>query len=70
MLTRLLPTEWWNTVPLPLKSLANISVPDSSTITVQPYDRNTLNLIERRFPVDVGFNPNNDGTMIRLNIPH
>ena len=33
--------------PTPLKSLANISIPDSTTITIQPYDRNTLNLIEK-----------------------
>ena len=31
--------------PTPLKSLANISTPDSTTIVIQPYDRNTLNLI-------------------------
>lgn len=56
--------------PTPLKSLANINTPDSSTITVQPYDRNTLNLIEKSISLsDVGLTPNNDGTMIRLNIP-
>ena len=54
----------------PLKSLANISIPDSSTIAVQPYDRNTLNLIEKAISLsDVGLTPNNDGSMIRLNIP-
>lgn len=56
--------------PTPLKSLANISIPDSSTLTVQPYDRNTLNLIEKAISLsDVGLTPNNDGSMIRLNIP-
>lgn len=56
--------------PTPLKSLANISTPDASTITVQPYDRNTLNLIEKAISLsDVGLNPNNDGSTIRLNIP-
>ena len=56
--------------PTPLKSLANISIPDASTITVQPYDRNTLNLIEKAISLsDVGLTPNNDGTTIRLNIP-
>lgn len=56
--------------PTSLKSLANINTPDSSTITVQPYDRNTLNLIEKSISLsDVGLTPNNDGTMIRLNIP-
>ena len=56
--------------PTPLKSLANINIPDSSTLTVQPYDRNTLNLIEKAISLsDVGLTPNNDGSMIRLNIP-
>ena len=56
--------------PTPLKSLANISIPDSSTLTVQPYDRTTLNLIEKAISLsDVGLTPNNDGSMVRLNIP-
>lgn len=56
--------------PTSLKSLANINTPDSSTILVQPYDRNTLNLIEKSISLsDVGLTPNNDGTTIRLNIP-
>lgn len=56
--------------PTPLKSLANISIPDSTTITIQPYDRNTLNLIEKAISMsDVGLNPNNDGSTVRLNIP-
>ncbi len=61
--------EYYGT-PTPLKSLANISTPDATTITIQPYDRNTLNLIEKAISLsDVGLTPNNDGTMIRLNIP-
>lgn len=56
--------------PTPLKSLANISTLDASTIAVQPYDRNTLNLIEKAISLsDVGLTPNNDGSIIRLNIP-
>lgn len=56
--------------PTALKSLANISIPDSSTIMVQPYDRSTLNLVEKAISLsDVGLTPNNDGSMIRLNIP-
>lgn len=56
--------------PTSLKSLANISTPDSSTITIQPYDRGTLNLIEKAISLsDVGLTPNNDGSVIRLNIP-
>lgn len=54
----------------PLRSLANISTPDSSTIAIQPFDRNSLNLIEKAISMsDLGLTPNNDGTVIRLNIP-
>lgn len=56
--------------PTPLKSLANISTPDSSTILIQPYDRGSMTLIEKAIQMsDVGINPNNDGSVIRLNIP-
>ncbi|PPS39997.1 ribosome recycling factor [Chroococcidiopsis sp. TS-821] len=61
--------EYYGT-PTPLKSLANISTPDAATITIQPYDRSSLNLIEKAISMsDVGLTPNNDGSMIRLNIP-
>jgi len=56
--------------PTPLKSLANITTPDSSTISVQPFDRSSLNLIEKAISMsDVGLTPNNDGSIIRLNVP-
>jgi ribosome recycling factor len=56
--------------PTPLKSLAGISTPDATTILIQPYDRNTLNLIEKAISMsDVGLTPSNDGSVIRLNIP-
>jgi ribosome recycling factor len=56
--------------PTPLKSLANISTPDATTITIQPFDRNSLNLIEKAISMsDVGVTPSNDGSLIRLNIP-
>ncbi|MBW4448202.1 MAG: ribosome recycling factor [Spirirestis rafaelensis WJT71-NPBG6] len=61
--------EYYGT-PTSMKSLANISTPDSTTITIQPYDRGTLNLIEKAISMsDVGLTPNNDGSVIRLNIP-
>lgn len=54
----------------PLKSLAGISTPDASTITIQPFDRSSLNNIEKAISMsDVGLTPNNDGTVVRLNIP-
>ena len=57
-------------IPTPLRSLANITTPDASTILIQPYDRSSLGLIEKAISTsDVGLTPNNDGTQIRLNIP-
>jgi ribosome recycling factor len=54
----------------PLKSLANISTPDSSTIMIQPFDRGSMNTIERAISMsDLGLTPSNDGQNIRLNIP-
>lgn len=56
--------------PTPLKSLASINTPDASTITIQPFDRSSLNLIEKSISLsDIGLTPNNDGQIIRLNIP-
>lgn len=56
--------------PTPLKSLANISVPDSSSITIQPFDPGSMTNIEKAIMMsDLGLTPNNDGSTIRLNIP-
>jgi len=56
--------------PTPLKSMANISTPDPSTLMIQPYDAGTLSQIEKEISLsDVGLVPNNDGSVIRLNIP-
>ena len=39
-------------------------------MTIQPFDRNSLNLIEKAISMsDVGLTPSNDGSLIRLNIP-
>lgn len=54
----------------PLRSLANISTPDATTILIQPYDRSSLAAIEKAIQLsDLGLTPNNDGTSIRLNLP-
>tara|TARA_Y100001968_G_scaffold270198_1_gene261302 strand:+ start:158 stop:706 length:549 start_codon:yes stop_codon:yes gene_type:complete len=54
----------------PLKSLATISIPDSQTIAIQPFDLNTLPLIEKAISTsDLGLTPNNDGKLIRINVP-
>jgi ribosome recycling factor len=54
----------------PLKQLANVSTPDATTLQIQPYDRSSLNSIEKAISLsDVGLTPNNDGSVIRLNVP-
>ncbi len=54
----------------PLKSLATISTPDATTIAIQPYDKNSMAQIEKAISLsDIGLTPNNDGKVIRLNIP-
>jgi ribosome recycling factor len=56
--------------PTPLKSLASISTPDATTITIQPFDKGSIGLIEKAINLsDVGLTPNNDGSVVRLNIP-
>ena len=54
----------------PLKSLATISTPDSQTIAIQPFDLGSLTAIEKAIATsDLGFTPNNDGKIIRINVP-
>ena len=54
----------------PLKSLATISTPDSQTITIQPFDLSSIAAIEKSIATsDIGFTPNNDGKIIRINVP-
>lgn len=56
--------------PTPLSQGASISVPDARTIIVQPFDRTTLGNIERAIRLaDLGFNPQNDGIIIRIPVP-
>jgi ribosome recycling factor len=57
-------------VPTPLKSLANISVPDARTLMVTPFDPSTVATIEHALnEANLGINPSNDGKVIRLVIP-
>lgn len=61
--------DYYNT-PTPLKSLASISTPDASTIMIQPFDPSSLAGVEKAISTsDVGLVPNNDGKVIRLNVP-
>lgn len=57
-------------VPTPLNQLATISVPEARLMTVQPWDRQSLQEIEKSIlKSDLGFNPSNDGVVIRLPVP-
>ncbi|MFN8361047.1 MAG: ribosome recycling factor [Candidatus Kapaibacterium sp.] len=56
--------------PTPLGQVGSISTPDARTIMIQPWDRTTLVAIEKAILAsDLGLNPNNDGSVIRVPIP-
>ena len=56
--------------PTPLKNMANVSTPESQLVSIQPFDPTALELIEKAIlSSDIGIQPNNDGNIIRLNIP-
>ncbi|MBX0328539.1 ribosome recycling factor [Oscillochloris sp. ZM17-4] len=56
--------------PMPLNQLANISVPESRLIVIQPYDNTMIKVIEKAIQnSDLGINPSNDGRLIRLAVP-
>ncbi len=56
--------------PTPLLQLASISVPEARMIVIKPHDPSTLKAIEKAILAsDLGLTPNNDGKIIRLNIP-
>lgn len=56
--------------PTPLNGLAGISVPEARMMVVSPYDRNALSAIEKAILAsDLGINPSNDGSVIRLVFP-
>jgi len=56
--------------PTPISQIANISALDARTISVQPWEKNMLQPIERAIiAANIGINPQNDGTNIRLFLP-
>ena len=57
-------------VETPINQMASISVPSSQQLTVEPFDKSILGDIERAImEADIGLTPQNDGSIIRLNIP-
>jgi ribosome recycling factor len=64
-----LPVEYYGT-PTPLQQLATISAPEPRLLTIKPFDPGSLKEIERAIQAsELGLTPNNDGKIIRLNIP-
>jgi ribosome recycling factor len=64
-----LPVEYYGT-ETPLYQLATISVPEPQLIAIRPFDKSSLKAVEKAILAsDLGLTPNNDGTVIRLNIP-
>ena len=54
----------------PLSQIANVNIPDARTITIQPYEKNMLQTIEKAIMVaNIGFNPMNNGDVIIINVP-
>jgi ribosome recycling factor len=54
----------------PLNQVSNISTPDARTIAVQPWEKSMIPVIEKAIRnANLGFNPDNNGEIIRINIP-
>lgn len=68
MLERVM-VEYYGT-QTPIHQVANISAPETRTLTIQPWDKGIIGDIERAIiNSNLGLNPQNDGEMIRINIP-
>ncbi len=64
-----LPIDYFG-MPTPLMQLASISVPEARSLLIKPFDPTTLKTIEKSILAsDLGLTPNNDGKVIRLNLP-
>ncbi|OGO48177.1 MAG: ribosome recycling factor [Chloroflexi bacterium RBG_16_64_32] len=56
--------------PTPLNQLATVTTPDARLIVIQPWDRGSIGAVEKAIQKsDLGLNPSNDGTVIRLALP-
>ena len=56
--------------PTPIQQVANVSVPEPRMIQIQPWEKSMLKVIEKAIMVsDLGINPTNDGTAVRLIFP-
>lgn len=56
--------------PTPLNQIASVSAPEAQLLVVSPYDKSALNAVEKAIrSADLGFNPSNDGVVIRVPFP-
>ena len=56
--------------PTPLQQLASFQTPEARVVVISPYDKSAMNAMERAIrDSDLGVNPNNDGTIIRIVLP-
>jgi ribosome recycling factor len=56
--------------PTPLQQVANVGIADARTLTIQPWEKNMLQPIERAIIAsNIGINPQNDGIIIRMFLP-
>ena len=56
--------------PTPINQVATVNTPDARTISIKPWEKNMIQEIEKAIiNSDLGFNPQNDGELIRINIP-
>lgn len=56
--------------PTPLNQLASVNTSDARTLVITPWEKSALSAIERAIiNANLGLNPNNDGTLIRINVP-
>lgn len=54
----------------PLNQIANVSAPEARLLTIQPYDKSSIEAIEKAvMSAGLGLNPNNDGNIIRIPLP-
>ena len=61
--------DYWG-VPTPINQMAAISVSEARVLVIQPWDKSALKLIEKAIQAsDLGINPQNDGSVLRLNFP-
>lgn len=61
--------DYYNT-PTPLQQMASVTTPDATLLVISPWDKTAIGSIEKAIiQADLGLNPSNDGTVVRLPIP-